>query len=323
MIVRLINQPSDCESDSPIESDATTSLALTFRQDLGGLDEREIFREAILEIFGAYSSGDLALQPEQFDILSYLASVSSLPRRRQTEFRQLLESCLRRSEANDTGAITQSLLNLMADEFLVTNVNDWTGYFSRFGPSVGFQCFYGIGLLDLPTALDWLDQNFDQVDYDLIRDFGYPSLVKRWVTIDGTLALGAWMDASEHPVVLEDFRACIEQVTGIKDGDHRTVGHAHGVELVDLSKFETVAGATVGADGPAWVLDAGNGVRLVLGIKVVDRSHWMAAHAASARKWRIGASWAGQAFDSAGNAGGEGGRIRFLEYEPPAPAPRT
>lgn len=224
MLVKAITGAQEVQP--PVENDPATSITLSFRQDLEA-DEREIFRESVLEVFDAYASGSLLLDAAQFDTLTYLAAVSSTPRRRRTELTQLLHCCLTRAQADETPDIAQSVLNLMADEVLITNIREWDLLFKRLGPAVGFQCFYGIGRLDLSSALSWLDHNLNEVDYETIRDFAFPSLIKAWLSIDPSEAISPRLSNLGNQRIADDYASFAEQVTAIPtpwrhgpDADH-------------------------------------------------------------------------------------------------------
>lgn len=212
LLIRTITQTP--ETDPPVESDPATFLTLSFRQDLSA-NEREIFREAVLEAFNAYASGAIHLAPDQFDTLAYVAAMSSTPRRRRTELALLLQSCLSRARADHDDRTVQSILNLIADESLITNVREWQELYRQLGRFVGFQCFYGIGRIDLESALTWLAENWEDVDYELIHDFGFPALIKFWIAVDPTFTLQAPQAKRGSHEIYRHFADTIERITGI------------------------------------------------------------------------------------------------------------
>lgn len=165
------------EIESPVEGAPATFLTLCFRHDLDA-DEHQIFRTALLEILNAYCRGDERVQSSLVDELLYVVQSSSLPRRRRTEVTALIFACIQTAEARGDRPATIAFLNLLADEVLVTNFEEWVYLYARIGPDAAMPCFFGMAQLDPQSAFVWLWSEVNAIDYELIRDFAFPSVLK-------------------------------------------------------------------------------------------------------------------------------------------------
>lgn len=200
--------------DAPIEVSPAAFLTLCFRHDLDA-DEHQIFRTALLEILDAYAVGEVTLSGETLDEFVYVMQSSSLPRRRRTEVTALIFHCILTAEARGDRAATVSFLNLLADEVLVTSVDDWADLYERFQPDGALACFFGIGRIDLESALRWLSSEREVVDYDSIREFAIPSLLRA----EGSARVVRVVEAVSGDIdqqVLSDVRSAYRRVYGVR-----------------------------------------------------------------------------------------------------------
>lgn len=205
----------DRQIESPIEVVPSAFLTLCFRHDLG-MDEHQIFRTAVLDLLNAYCAGDERISPPIMDELLYVVQSSSLPARRRTEVTSVLYSCVQASEARAERGTTVALLNVMADELLVTNFDEWLILYARVGPEAGMPCFFGMAQLDFEAALRWLSPEMDSVDYALIRDFAFPSLLKKRLPVEAASVISA-LGGGVRRDLIADLVAICTRVYGVSE----------------------------------------------------------------------------------------------------------